>query len=87
MPDPDLVMVSILKFSLKLCSFLEVRRNMRPKVYIVGGGRDSWKPKEQLYTLIALVMWLPLHGKTVLFCGLEHLGLIFRVALCMVVNF
>ena len=40
MPDPDLVMVRILKFSLKLCSFLEVRRNMRPKVYIVGGERQ-----------------------------------------------
>ena len=86
MPDLDLVMMSILKFSLKLCSFLEVRRNMRLKVNIVAG-RDSWKPKEQLYTLIALVMWLPLHGKSVLFCGLEHLGLIFKVALCMVVNF
>ena len=86
MPDLDLVMMSILKFSLKLCSFLEVRRNMRLKVNIVAG-RDSWKPKEQLYTLIALVMWLPLHGNSVLFCGLEHLGLIFKVALCMVVNF
>lgn len=45
MPDPDLVMVSILKFSLKLCSFLEVRRNMRPKVYIVGGGETAGNQK------------------------------------------
>lgn len=50
-------------------------------------GERQLKPKEQLYTLIALVMWLPLHGKRVMFCGLEHLGLIFKVALCMVVNF
>ena len=50
-------------------------------------GERQLETQRAVVYLIALVMWLPLHGKSVLFCGLEHLGLIFKVALCMVVNF
>lgn len=37
MPDPDLVMGAHPEIFIEVVFFLEVRRNMRPKVYIVGG--------------------------------------------------
>lgn len=42
------------------------------------GGETVGKPKEAIVYFNCFVMWLPLHGKRVLFCGLEHLALIFR---------